>query len=116
MKQALKGLLLSGLLLPGLGQIALGRKMRGYAIVVAVLAVVVGILVKAVSEAWAIVNELVQQTCELDFAALMQVSHQTLTTSDSALLTGLLLLLIVIWLASAIDAYVLGGKMDEGKS
>jgi len=113
MKNATRGLLLSGLLFPGLGQVALGRKVRGIAIMVVVLLAALGIAVKAWMEAWSVVMVMVEETGTIDITAISDVAHQCITRSDSALCSGLVLFVIVCWIASAVDAFAVGSRLDR---
>lgn len=108
MDKALKGLMLSGLLLPGLGQLALGRTRRGLVFIGLVLAAVVVIVVKAVSEALAVLEALSADTGMLDISEISRVAHESVTVSDSRLMAAMLGVIVVCWVVSSVDAYVVG--------
>ena len=112
MKNAIKGALFSGLVFPGLGQIVLKKKMRGWIIVLVVLTSLYFLVMKALETALAIVDEVLAQGGIVDVADLAQTATQLTTNSTELTLNFLLMLIIFCWVASTIDAYRVGKKMD----
>lgn len=59
MKQSIKGLLLSGLVLPGMGQFALRRRKRGVAVMGATLTALVVFVVQATRQALDLLDQVI---------------------------------------------------------
>lgn len=112
MSNSLKGALLSGLVFPGLGQVVLKRYKRGVVIMLAVLAGMTVIVVKAVQNALAILEKLEQEGGALDMTAITNAATQASTGSGSLVINLLLLLIIVSWIIGVVDAYRIGRKID----
>lgn len=101
MKQAIKGVLLSGLVFPGLGQLALKRPARGIAFLVVALASVISL-------AKATVDTVMASLPTLDPGAAASLSQAP--TGGSSLAFWVF---ILCWLLSLIDAYLLGARKDR---
>ncbi len=113
---ALKGALLSGLVLPGLGQLALRRFGRGIVLMLVTLASLVVLVVMAVQRAFAILEEIASEGGAMDVSTILRVANQASTSSDSFVFTAALLFLILCWMVGVVDAYRIGKKMDSGES
>jgi len=104
MRQALKGALLSGLVFPGLGQLALKRMLRGLAFV-AVASVCT----------WHIVNTAVvvvmQSLPTLEPGTNLIHTPPPVGTHESWIAS----LLLVCWIASVVDAFWLGNQLDQAE-
>lgn len=107
----MKGAVLSGLVLPGLGQLVLKHYLRGGVLVLACLACLALLVAQAVEQAQAIIGRLDPLNVAIDPSALMaEVSRGAGTADPSAGLASWALL--IIWLGGTIDAYLLGRKED----
>ena len=114
MKNSLKGALLSGLVFPGLGQIILKHYKRGLALMLTVSAGLLIIIVKAVQQAVTILEKIEAQGGAIDMNTISKAATQASTTSDSLIFYLALLLIILCWIFSVIDAYRIGKKKDKG--
>jgi len=112
MNNALKGALLSGLILPGLGQIALKHSIRGGVIMVAVLASTTVFVVKAAERALAILEKIDLEGGITSLDTILDATKQASATSGNSTLNLLFLLIGVCWVAGTVDAYILGRKKD----
>jgi len=112
MKNATKGALFSALLFPGLGQIILKRYVRGSVIAVTVLAAVSLFIVKAVKTALTIVDRLDLESGSVSMNDINDAAIQATAVSANLLLNITLVVILLCWIFSTIDAYRIGRKMD----
>ena len=112
MTNALKGALLSGLVLPGLGQVVLKHYKRGLALMLVVLSSLTVMVVKAAQLALAILENIEMEGGAIDMQAITEAATRSTATSDSRLFNLGLLVIVVCWVYSVVDAYVIGKKMD----
>ena len=112
MTKSLKAALLSGLVVPGAGQIFLHRYRRGIALMVLVLGGLVSIIVNAVRTALAIVEQMETLGGDMDVAAISRLVHQS-TTSTGAWYYGSLLLIACCWIFAIVDAYRTGKREPD---
>jgi hypothetical protein len=112
MKNSMKGALLSGLVFPGLGQIALKRYWRGFALMLAVMAGLYVMIVTAVQQAYAILDSIETEGGVPDSDTISQAAAQAAAASDSPLITVVSLLIFVCWIVGIIDAYRIGKQKD----
>lgn len=113
MKASLKGALLSGLVFPGAGQIALKHYKRGIALIYAVMAGMAAMIVKGVQMALAILDKLAASGGVIDVPAITAAATRAITASDSLILNGAFFLIVICWVFGIIDAYFIGKKMDK---
>jgi len=113
MKNATKGALVSGLVLPGLGQIVLKRYKRGLAIILALLSSLTIMVVKAAQLALAIFEKMELESGDLDMQAIANAATRASVTSDNRVFNLCLFLIVVLWVLSVADAYMIGKKMDQ---
>ena len=117
MKSSVKGALLSGLVFPGLGQIALKRYKRGVLIIAATLASLFGLVAKGVQLALAILEKIQSEGGAIDMTAISEAANQASTPSGSLIFNLVFLLVILCWVIGIVDAYLIGRKKDiEEKS
>jgi hypothetical protein len=112
MKNALKGALLSGLVFPGLGQVNLKHYKRGIALMLIVSVSLLVIVVKAVLQAFTILEKIELEGRAIEMSTILNATTQASTTSDSLLYNFLLLLIILCWIIGIVDAYRIGKKRD----
>jgi len=98
MKNSLKGALLSGLVLPGLGQVLFRHYMRGVVLMFAICA--------------SLLEKIAADGGEVDISMIATAVNQAATTSDSLLFNALLLLVLICWVLAVVDAYRIGRKID----
>lgn len=112
MRNALKGTLLSGLVFPGLGQVYLKHYKRGIALMLIVSGSVLVIVVKAVLQAFTVLEKIASEGQAIDMSTILNATTQASTTSDSLLYNFLLLLTILGWIIGIVDGYRIGKKRD----
>ncbi len=101
MKQAVKGALLSGLVFPGLGQLALKRHARGFAFLAVALA-------SAISLVKTTVDAVMASLPTLDPGAVANLPRVPAGGSGAAFWV-----FVLCWLLSLIDAYLIGAEKDR---
>jgi TM2 domain-containing membrane protein YozV len=117
MKNSMKGALLSGLVFPGLGQIALKRYSRGFALMLTVMAGLYVMIVTAVQQAYDILDSIETEDAVPDSDTISQAAVQAAAASDSPFITVVSLLIIACWIVGIIDAYRIGKQKDlEGQA
>ncbi len=111
---AVKGVLLSGLVFPGAGQLALKHKAKGMGFILITLGglVLLGVpVVRTIQAVLAQINSS-QGRDELEqLVAVMEVIRNGLA---SPLLLWGIVILSLVWIAGTVDAFLLGQKMDKG--
>lgn len=110
MNKAIKAALLSSLIFPGVGQISLGYKKRGWLIIFVNCVLVYLIISQIIQQARSIVEKMQQSNIALDMESITQQTSGLVGFSDNSSLNTLLVFLIFGWLISIIDAYILGKK------
>ena len=113
MNNAIRAVLLSGLVLPGLGQVVLKRYARGIFLMGVTLIFTGVIVVKAVQQALRILNRIPLDGSPIDMGDIYLSVSQASTASDSRLMYLSLFLLIFCWIYGVVDGYLLGKKMDQ---
>jgi len=117
MKNSMKGALLSGLVFPGLGQIALKHYWRGFALVLAVMAGLYIMIVTAVQQAYVILDTIEAEGGMPDSNTISQAAAQAAAASDSPMITAVSVLILVCWIVAIIDAWRIGKQKDlEGQA
>jgi len=113
MKNSIKGAVLSGLVFPGLGQVVLRHYKRGIALALAVVLSLLVIAVKALRQAFAILERIEAEGRAIDMSTISSAAAQASTASDNLVYNVVLLLILVLWLVGIVDAYRLGRKKDR---
>jgi hypothetical protein len=113
MNNSLKGALLSGLVLPGLGQVILKHYKRGAVLILAVSASLLVILIKAVQQAFAILGKIESEGGVIDMSTISKAATQASTSSGSLIFKIALLLIMLCWIIGVVDAYRIGKKKDS---
>ena len=70
------------------------------------------VVVKALRQAFAILEKIEAEGRVIDMSTISSVAAQTSTTSDSLVYNVVLLLIILLWILGIVDAYRLGRKKD----
>ena len=112
MDNPLKAALLSGLVLPGLGQVFLKRYKRGIALVLVVLGGMFVIISKALEQAQAILEKIQFEGGTLDIAAITNAATQSVSGSDNTAYSFAFLLIVACWVIGIMDAYSGRKKKD----
>ena len=112
MNNSLKGAFLSGLVFPGLGQVILKHYKRGAVLMLAVSASMLVILIKALQQAFAIMEMIESEGSVINLSTISNAATQAATTFESPIFKLLLLLIIFCWIIGIVDAYRIGRKKD----
>ncbi len=112
MTNATKGLLLSALVFPGLGQMTLKRYQRGVVLVLVTVVGLVAIVAQATREAWRILATIESEGGVIDEAAMSRAIAQATSWSGSLGFNLLLVAIALCWVYAAIDAYRIGKQQD----
>ena len=113
MTQALKGALLSGLVLPGLGQVALKHYKRGIALMLIILVALFVLVAQATHQALTILERIEVEGGVLDLSTISNAATQASTNTSTTIFTIALFLILSCWIIGTIDAYRLGKKKDS---
>ncbi len=103
---------MSGLILPGLGQIVLKHYKRGAAIMLTVLVSLSVIVVKAVQHALAILEKIELEGGAISMTTIANAASQASTNYSSFMFNLVLAWMILCWVIGVIDAYIIGMKKD----
>ncbi len=109
---AVKGALLSALVFPGLGQIALKRYQRGVVLMLATLAGIVVMVATATREAGRILATIESEGGVIDQDAMSRAIAQSTAWSGNLAFNLLLFAITLCWIYAAVDAYRIGKQQD----
>ena len=112
MANSLKGALLSGLIFPGLGQVALKHYKRGAFIMLTVIVSMAAIVVKATQYALAILEKIELEGGAISMDTILDAATEASANSGNLTLNLLFLLICVFWVLGTVDAYRIGRKID----
>ncbi len=110
--KALKGALLSGLVLPGLGQMMLKCYKRGIGLMLITLGALIVIAVQATQQAIAILQRIEAEGGAVNLGTISNAATHASTAPDTTIANIALFFLISCWIIGIIDAYRLGKKKD----
>ncbi len=113
MSKAVKGLLLSGLVLPGLGQMTLKSHIRGVIFMLAAIGGLIVLLVKATGTAMNIVEQTTPAINSLDVDQMFAAANQAVAQADTGGLSLAMVVILVAWIGSTVDAFFLGRRLDR---
>jgi hypothetical protein len=108
MTNAIKGVLLSALVFPGFGQIALKRYQRGVVLMLATRTGFVVIVANAIREARRILETIEAEGGVIDQDAMSRAIAQSTAWSDNLAFNLLLVAITLCWVYAAVDAYRIG--------
>ncbi len=112
MSKSLKGLLLSGLVLPGLGQMVLKRYLRGLIFMGITIGALVVIIVQGTQDALKILETVNSDQMAVGFDQIANATDQAMADISSPLYRYALMLIVLAWVVAAVDAFLIGRKMD----
>ncbi|MEW6683260.1 MAG: hypothetical protein AB1451_10130 [Nitrospirota bacterium] len=110
--KATKGVLLSALVFPGLGQIALKRYQRGVAFVLATLVGLMLIVAIATREAGRNLATIESEGVVIDQEAMSRAIAEATSWSGNLTFNLLLIAIALCWVYAAGDAYRIGKQQD----
>lgn len=110
MKQSTKAALLSGLIFPGIGHLAIKQYMRaGVLIVIALVATTIYVNAEF-QQALAIVDGINNGTIPLDATSITELAAQG---ADSPVVNNSFYVLVACWLIGIVDSYRLGNALEK---
>ncbi len=112
MNKAIKGAFLSGLVFPGVGHFSLKHYKRGAVLMLTVSASIVIILIKALRQAFAIMEKIESEGSLIDLSTISNAATEAVTAFESPIFKLLLLVIIFCWIFGIVDAYRIGRKKD----
>ena len=98
MSNSLRAALLSGLVFPGLGQIILKHYRRGVVLMLTVLACLSAVIVKAVQQGLAILNQIQSDGGEISMGTISNAAQQVSITSYGSMINIVLLVIVSFWI------------------
>ncbi|RJQ82436.1 MAG: hypothetical protein C4519_07885 [Desulfobacteraceae bacterium] len=113
MSHAVKGLFLSALIFPGLGQVVLKHYLRGMLWMAVAVAGVFLFLMQATRTAWAVVLKMADIHAPIGWDGMIAASQQVLAEAHGPGFGTALLLILFAWLVSSADAYLIGRRIDQ---
>jgi hypothetical protein len=108
MRKSVKAALLSGLVFPGTGQVYLGQRRRGWAFIFSVILIFACVVIRMTMHAYREIAAAAAKGVAIDMADLQKA---VAVSSDAATTAGLALI-VLIWLAAILDAYVAGERLQ----
>ncbi len=112
MNSGLKGALLSGLIIPGLGQFVLKHYVRGTVMMGTVLVSLTLIAVKTIQVALVILKKVQQEGGVINFKTVSDAAFQASTSFESLSFNSLFAVVLGCWIIGVFDAYIIGRKID----
>ena len=112
MKKSTEAVLLSALVFPGSGHLFLKYYLRGMALLLASLAALTYIMVKAVQQAFSIVDKLQNGQLPLDTDAISRLLAQSSTGQEGLFLDIASYGIALCWLIGIADAYRIARRGD----
>ena len=118
MSNSIKAVLLSGLVFPGVGQLVLKHYKRGIAFILATIAILLVIVLKAVEKSFTILEKIKAEGGAISMNTITNATIQGSTPSESQTFKLLFFLFILIWIIGIVDAYRVGKRKDveEGRT
>jgi len=113
MKVSSKAALLSGLILPGIGHIALKQYLRGSALLLLSLAALSVIVASIYQRALIIVDRINSGDIPVDTVAIADMVSNSTSGADSSIENFALVVLGACWLIGIIDSYRLGVAQEK---
>ncbi len=112
MNNATKGALLSGLVVPGLGQLVFKHYLRGLFFLLVVCSCLIIFSFKLIQLSFVIIADIQQSSSTVSLSTVIDIAVQAAIRMGGMTLGPLFTVLLICWIASTIDAYSLGKKID----
>ena len=110
MNLAIKGALFNALLFPGWGQLYLKKYKKGISIIIATIAGVLSIIWSVIQTTIIILKIAPFKKGTVTFSAVIQLAIDAIKALNLSYVTLILLSMILLWIFSIIDAYLIGKK------
>ena len=111
-KAALLSALLSALVIPGAGHLYLNRRIIGFVLISAAIALLYFIVSIAMERALLIVEKIQNGEVSLDNQSIMALVSQQSASADTGLLNFVWPAFILLWLIGFVDSYRIGCAQD----
>ena len=115
MKSSWKGVWLSGLVYPGLGQIVQKHYLRGISLIGIFTASLLVIVFTAIKQYETILSNIESSNHENDITALLQEASKYTVSQDNSTMKYTSAVIMCCWAIGTIDAYLSGKKIDSRK-
>lgn len=117
MKRSSRAALLSGLIFPGIGHLALKRYLRASILIVLTLAALKVIVTSTYQRALTVVDRINQGDIPVDSRALEEMVANSAGSGAGSLIENVaVIVLVACWLVGIIDAYRLGAAQEKKMS
>lgn len=114
MTKAVKGMLLSGLVLPGLGQIVLKHYGRGIALILGITAGLSVMIYEGEKAAVRMLSQIQVRGGLIDMQTITDAAARAVKQSpEIAMIRGAIYFIVACWIIGIIDAYFIGRKSDR---
>ena len=113
MQKSTLGMLVSGLVFPGLGHLVLKAYKRGITLIIITLSCMVAIMMTALKHASNIIQKIQQEGGVIDLDSVTQAANQAVSAADQLTYNISYFILICCWLVGVIDGYRVGKKKDS---
>lgn len=113
MKRSTKAALLSGLIFPGVGHLALKQYLRGSILMLSALIALTVIVTKAVKQALAIVDKINSGEIPLEAGAITELVSKSTAGAEGSILNIATFVVVACWIIGIIDSYRLGINQEK---
>ncbi|MCW8854082.1 MAG: hypothetical protein OQK76_06390 [Gammaproteobacteria bacterium] len=113
MKKATLGLLLSGLVFPGLGHLVLKAYKRAIALMLTTMVCFITIMVTAIQQVNAVMEKIQAEGGIIDLDSVTLAANQAVSAADQATYNISYFILVCCWLVGVIDGYRVGKQKDS---
>ena len=113
MKRSTKAALLSSLIFPGVGHMALKQYLRGSILMLSAVIALTVIVTKAVKQALAIVDKINSGEIPLEAGAITELVSKSTAGAEGSILNIATFVVVACWLIGIIDSYRLGINQEK---
>jgi len=113
MQKSTLGLLLSGMVFPGLGHLVLKAYKRGITLIIITISCLIAIMMTALKHASEIIQKIQLEGGVIDLDSVNQLANQAVSAADQLTYNISYFILICCWLVGVIDGYRVGKKKDS---
>jgi hypothetical protein len=113
MKNALKAVILSGAVFPGLGQTVLRRYKRGMVLMGVTFICLVVMVTLGTQKSMLILDEIQSAGGAVTIEAISKAAADASTASDSLIFNLVFFMMVFCWIFGIIDAYRIGRQKDN---